>query len=274
MHGKKARLNKEFVGSNKDIFYKSETGLFEKLDIGQTGSYTLFTRIKDIFTGKQEERLGDNKLKDELIDLKKFLRSDKTIEEKMSILVGSGLYDGDTEEEIIVNTANDILNKNKKLSKLLNKYTASNQINDESIASLIQSGNIQNEDSINILKILNDKDYETVEELVSKMSDVIGDKKFLNTDLEDIINKGLTDSDNLANLQSISQSTSKSIFGYTISSTNVMDAEDIVRREALKEVMLKESANGSVMKMSVLENIIQNSSLSAEQEQSLRYLSN
>lgn len=273
MHGKKARLNKEFVGSNKDIFYKSNNKLFEKLDLGQTGSYTLFTRIKDFFTGGGEA-VGDSRLKDELLDLKKFWKSERPLAEKMSILMESGLYEGDDVEEVLTNVANDIYKKNKKLSKMLNSYTASNQINDETIASLLASGNIKNESSIKILEILNNKDYENAEELVTKLSELADGKKFFNTDLDDIISKGLTDSDSLSHLQSISQASSKSILGYTVSSTNVLDAEDIVRREALKEVMLKETANGSAMKMDILDTIINKSNLSKEQEQSLRYLSN
>ena len=50
------------------------------------------------------------------------------------------------------NVANLILEDNKKISSMLNNITALNQINDETISSLLHSGNIKDQSSLKILE--------------------------------------------------------------------------------------------------------------------------
>lgn len=277
MHGKGARLTKEFLGTNKDILTASDNELAKKLDIDQTGSYTMFNKIKDIFTGKSKR--DQDTVKDKLLRVKRFVGSDLSTEEKIDQLsyVYAEAKGMDFSEENLLeasaNIANMVLEDNKKLSSILNDITASQQVTDSSISSLIHSGAITDKESLRILNILNNKEYENAEELLYLINNS-GESNFFNQDLNNIFNKGLSNIDHLMNMQNISQVDSKSIFGYSVSSTNVLDAENIIRREALKEVMLRESNGGVKSGIVNLEKVLQNSNLTLEQQKNLRYLAN
>ena len=171
----------------------------------------------------------------------------------------------DAEAEI----ANKVLQDSKKVSSMLNSVTAMNQINDESISSLLYSGQITNSESLKILKILNDKEYSNAEELINLISDN-GTLDLFNKDLDNIVKRGLSNSDYIRTMQNISQTN----LVFNIESTNVINIEDILRRESLKEVMLRESFGGYKAGIENLENVLQNSNLSLEQSKNLRYLAN
>ena len=156
---------------------------------------------------------------------------------------------------------------------MLNSLTAFNQVSDESIASLIASGNINDSTALEMLNILNNKEYNNAEELLNMISQN-GDIHFFNKDLENIVKKGLTNSDYIESMQNISQIGTKSILGQSMSTTNVMDIEQVIRRETLKEVLLRESGGGVKEGINHFEQVIQNSNLSPEQSKNLRYLGN
>ena len=171
------------------------------------------------------------------------------------------------------NVANLILEDNKKISSMLNNITALNQINDETISSLLHSGNIKDQSSLKILDILNSKNYTNAEELLNSIVKSTDDFIY-NKDLENVYKRGLSNTDYIMNMLNISQSNTRNILGYTVETTNVMDLEQIIKREAIKEVLLRETNSGSKQGIAALETILQDSNLDLEQSKNLRYLAN
>lgn len=275
MHGKNARLTKEMLGSNKDILTANDNWLAQKLDIDQSGAPNIFKRIKATLTDRKNPDASKNRLK----RLKGFLNSDLSTEEKIDQLArayaeSKGLEL--TEENLLdsaANIASMILEDNKELSSMLNNITAAKQITDSSISSLLHSDNFIDNESKRMLQVLNDKNYDTAEDLLNLITNN-GDLNLFNKDLENIVKKGLSNTDYMMNMQNISQIGSKSIGGMTIHSTNVMDVESVIKRETLKEVMLRESSGGTKSSIAHLEDLLQNSNLTKDQEKSLRYLAN
>lgn len=275
MHGKSARLVKEIVGTNKDILTASDNEILKTLDLGQTGAPGFLSKLKSRITAKDSDDYSKNILQRQ----KKFFSSELSAQEKISIAARDYLEEvglEPTEENILharAEIANKVLKDNKEVANMLNSLTAMNQITDESISSLLHSGTITNQESLNILKVLNNKDYNNVEELLSFISEN-NESNLFNQDLKNIVVRGLSNSDYISSMQNISQINSKNMFGYSFSSTNVMNVEDIIRREAVKEVLLRESHGGVKAGISNLENVLQNSNLTLEQSKNLRYLAN
>ncbi len=271
MHGKGARLTKEIVGTNKDLISTSDNKILKTLDLEQSGSPNILTKIKSKFTAKND----DDYIKNIVYRQKKFLNNESATEDKIhaaakGMMQGIPNYDMiDAETEV----ASRIIKDNQQLGIMLNGVTAMNQVSDESISSLLHSGNIKDEKSLNILKILNDKDYSNIEELLTKI-DSNNNSNYFNKDLQNIINRGLANTDYIENLQNISQANLKSFLGYSSEMTNVMSIEDIIKREALKEIALRESGGGTKAGITSLENILENSNLTPEQSKNLRYLAN
>ena len=271
LHGKSARLNKEIVGTNKELLEINESEWAQKLDLQQTGAPSIFKKIKSRFTSKNHPEYTKNVL----LRQQSFFNSELGTEEKIlkasqQYLMEQGIEASgknllDAEAEI----ANKVLQDSKKVSSMLNSVTAMNQINDESISSLLYSGQITDSESLKILKILNDKEYSNAEELINLISDN-GTLDLFNKDLDNIVKRGLSNSDYIRTMQNISQTN----LVFNIESTNVINIEDILRRESLKEVMLRESFGGYKSGIENLENVLQNSNLSLEQSKNLRYLAN
>lgn len=275
MHGKSARLTKEILGTNKDILTADDSDWAQALDLNQTGAPSVFTKIKSKLTAKSHEDYSKNILKRQ----KKFLTSDKDTEEKiltasMAYLKEQGLEINESNLlDAQAQIANKVLKDNKELSSMLNSITALHQINDDSISSLLHSGTVKDNDSIKILQALNNKEYSSAEDLLNLVSNN-GDLNLFNKDLENIVKRGLANSDYIESMQNISQVGTKNILGYSMDSTNVMNIEDIIKRESIKEVLLRESAGGTKGGIEALENVIQNSNLTKEQSKNLRYLAN
>lgn len=274
MHGKSARLNKEIIGTNKDLISTSDNKILKALDLEQTGSPNIFTKIKSKFRPKDED-YSKNIIKRQ----KKFFTNDdlaenKIVEEARGYLFEQGI---EMTDENILKAESEIssrmLKDNIEISKMLNSVTAMNQITDDSIASLIKSGNITDEKSLHLLKLLNDKNYNSAEELLTEIPK--NSNLFFNKDLENIVNRGLANSDYIENLQNISQTNLGGFLGYSPGeATNVIGVEDIVRREILKEVIIRESGGGTKAGIANLENVLQNSNLTPEQSKNLRFLAN
>ena len=274
MHGKSARLNKEIIGTNKDLISTSDNKILKALDLEQTGSPNIFTKIKSKFRPKDED-YSKNIIKRQ----KKFFTNDdlaenKIVEEARGYLFEQGI---EITDENILKAESEIssrmLKDNIEISKMLNSVTAMNQITDDSIASLIKSGNITDEKSLHLLKLLNDKNYNSAEELLTEIPK--NSNLFFNKDLENIVNRGLANSDYIENLQNISQTNLGGFLGYSPGeATNVIGVEDIVRREILKEVIIRESGGGTKAGIANLENVLQNSNLTPEQSKNLRFLAN
>ena len=275
MHGKSARLVKEMVGTNKDFITASDNEILKALDLGQSGAPGFLSKLKSRLTAKDSDDFSKNILKRQ----KQFYSNEESALDKIdqaarTYLEKSGLEL--TEENILhaqAEIGNKILKDNKEVANMLNSLTAMNQITDESISSLLHSGTITSDESLRILEVLNNKDYRNAEELLNLISNN-GNVQPFNQDLKNILVRGLSNSDYISSMQNISQVNSKNMFGYSFESTNVMNIEDIIRREAIKEVMLRESHGGVKAGISNLENVLQNSNLSLEQSKNLRYLAN
>lgn len=274
-HGKSARLVKEMVGTNKDILTANDSNWAQALDLQQSGAPSVFTKLKSKLNAKDNPETTKNILKRQ----KHFFSSESATEEKILKVSQVNLINNGkelTEEALLqaqTQTANRVLKDQKEVSSMLNSLTALNQVSDESIASLIASGNINDSTALEMLNILNNKEYSNAEELLNLISQN-GDIHFFNKDLENIVKKGLTNSDYIESMQNISQIGTKSILGKSISTTNVMDTEQVIKRETLKEVLLRESGGGVKEGINHFEQVIQNSNLSPEQSKNLRYLGN
>ena len=170
----------------------------------------------------------------------------------------------------------------KEISSMLNDISASKQINNQTITNLINSGNIKNEDSLRLLRIIEDGDYSDTSQLIQLLSLDSNQQmaKLYNKDLENILNRGYVNMDHLANMQNISQTRSKTFLGKNTEYTNVLGAEDVIRREVVKEVMLREASEYSMgdryfptaSGLVKIEQILQNSNLTHMEQTNLSYI--
>ena len=181
--------------------------------------------------------------------------------------------------------ASRILEDTKELSSLLNSHTAMHQVDDETIYALANAANnglIKDEHSKKILNALINTDLDNMEllEQLSTGRESLKLEKLYNKDLENIINRGLVNTDHIMHMQNISQLKPA---GFLQEATNVMEIKDIIRREGIKEVLLRESAEGlnqdgatvfSKQGIEHLETILHLDTLTKEQSDNLRHVAN
>lgn len=281
-HGKSARLNKEMLGTNIKPLETDESFLGQALDIFQDGQPTYETRLKSWFGRKNNDDWKKNVLKKN----KKLYTSDVSMGEKINKLTEDYMINNRGIEALDAKTAvvSKILEDQKEISSMLNDLTASKQINNQTIINLINSSHIEDEGSLRILKLLDNNSHIDTSELIESLS--INHEgqitKFFNKDLENIINRGYVNSDHLSNMQNISQTRTKSFLGKNLEYTNVLSAEEVIRREAVKEVMLREASEYSQgiyntylptkQGMINLEQILQRSNLDAIEKKNLSYV--
>ena len=280
-HGKSARLNKEMVGTNINPLERDTSFIAEALDIMQDGQPTHETRLKAWLNRKNNDDWKKNILKSN----KKLYTSDVSMPEKIDVLTVEYLNkNGGDVLEAKAAVVSKILEDQKEISSMLNDLTASKQINNQTITNLIESGHIKDESSLKILNLLNDKEYLNTSELIETLSiDHEGQTaKFFNKDLENIVNRGYVNADHVSNMQNISQTRTQTFLGKNLEYTNVLDVEDVIRREAVKEVMLREASEYSQgiydtymptkKGMAKIEQILQNSNLDAVEQKNLSYV--
>ena len=281
LHGKSARLNKEMLGTNVNPLERDTSFIAEALDIMQDGQPTYETRLKAWLNRKNNEDWKKNILKNN----KKLYASDVSMPEKIDILTIEYLNkNGGNELEAKAAVVSKILKDQQEISSMLNDLTASKQINNQTITSLIESGHITDKNSLRILNLLNDKEYLNTSELIEALStDHEGQATiFFNKDLEHIVNRGYVNANHLSNMQNISQTKTQTFLGKNLEYTNVLDAEDVIRREAVKEVMLREASEYSLgihdtylptkKGMTKIEQILQNSNLDTIEQKNLSYV--
>lgn len=280
-HGKSARLNKEMVGTNINPLERDTSLIAEALDIMQDGQPTYETRLKAWLNRKNNDDWKKNILRSN----KKLYTSDVSMPEKIDALTVEYLNkNGGDVLEAKAAVVSKILEDQKEISSMLNDLTASKQINNQTIINLIKSGHIKDESSLRILNLLNDKEYLNTSELIEALSiDHEGQTaKFFNKDLENIVNRGYVNSDHLSNMLNISQTKTQTVLGKNLEYTNVLNVEDVIRREAVKEVMLREASEYSQgihdtymptkKGMTKIEQILQNSNLDAVEQKNLSYV--
>lgn len=280
-HGKSARLTKEMVGTNINPLETDDSILGRLLDIKQDGSPTPETILKAYFNKSNNEDWDRNILKRN----KRIFINDAPLPEKINqmaeIYANKNSVSLDEAKAAVVSR---VIKDQKDISSMLNDLTASTQINNQTITSILKSGNITDEGSLKILKTLDDKSYSNTAELLEALSiDHEGQRsKLFNKDLENIINRGYVNSDHVSNMQNISQNRARGIFGKKVEYTNILNAEDIIRREAVKEIMLREGAEYSQgmydsylptrKGLAKIEKIIQDSNLNAVEQKNLGYV--
>lgn len=286
-HGKRSRLTRERITSNREVIEKYYGEIGEKLDIGQDGTPTLFKRIETAFTKFNDEEWEKNIYK----KLKGFSTTDYTVDSYIEKQVFDYLQENSFEianksadevAEIVNHLKSDysskLLKQHKALSTSLNNFTSANQIDRETISVLRNSGLIKDKQSIKILDALDNDDL-SLEQLLDNIAlNENGQIDLISKDLKNIYTKSLLDEQHIANMQNISQHEG---VWFSLDSTNVLDSKDIIKREAVKEVLLKELAIGKTSvsgkteyDLSHLENILQNDSLDGVQKKNLRYLAN
>lgn len=280
-HGKSARLNKEMVGTNITPLERDTSLIGEAFDIMQDGQPTYETRLKAWLNRKNNDDWKKNILKSN----KKLYTSDVSMPEKIDALTIEYLNkNGGDALEAKAAVVSKILDDQKEISAMLNDLTASKQINNQTIANLIKAGHITDESSLRILNLLNNKEYLNTSELIEALSiDHEGQvTKFFNKDLENIVNRGYVNADHLSNMLNISQTRTQTFLGKNLEYTNVLNVEDVIRREAVKEVMLREASEYSLgingdyrptrAGMVKIEQILQNSNLDAVEKKNLSYV--
>ena len=278
-HGKSARLNKEMVGTNINPLEKADDLVSRLLDLKQDGSPVFETKAKAFFNRNQNLEWKKNILKNN----KSIFTSDDELPDKIhKLALESSRTNGIDYEEARVNIVSKILDDQKEISAMLNDISASKQINNQTITNLINSGNIKDKDSLRLLKILEDGDYSDTSQLLQLLSlDSDGQMaKLYNKDLENILNRGYVNMDHLANMQNISQTRSKTFLGKSTEYTNVLGTEDVIRREVVKEVMLREASEYSMgdryfptaSGLVKVEQILQNSNLTHMEQTNLSYV--
>lgn len=278
-HGKSARLNKEMIGTNINPLETADDLISGLLDLKQDGSPTLETKIQSYLGRKDNLEWKKNILRNN----KQLYAAEGSLPSKIDSMTKSYMLEhGLSYEEAKVNIVSKILEDQKEISAMLNDLSASKQINNQTITNLIKSGHITDEDSLRILKILENRNYNNVSELVEQLSlDDDGQiVKLFNKDLENILNRGYVNIDHLSNMQNISQTRTQTVLGKSVEYTNLLDAEEVIRREAVKEIMLREAAeyskgdtyrataNGLVK----IEQILQNSNLTELEQTNLSYV--
>lgn len=188
-------------------------------------------------------------------------------------------------EDAKAEIASRLLKDTKEVSSLLNNYTAMHQIDDDTIQVLLDASNnglIKDDHSKKILQALLDDNLSNMELLqsMSTAGNSLNFERLYNKDLENIINRELVNTDHIMHMQNISQLKPA---GFLPEATNVMEIRDIIRREAVKEVLIRESAvgmpnNGRAMfnaqGINHLEDILRLETLTKEQSNNLRYVAN
>lgn len=289
-HGKIARLTKNMLGSNIDPLHVNDSSLAQILDIGQSGAPSTLEKIKARFTK------GSNPdwMKNIISRSKAFADdSDISIEKRIETIAMEKMVptaDPVLNEKMLNDLKADLssrlLKDTKEISALLNNYTALHQVDDETIESLLYAANqgiIKDNHSLNILNIISNNNldnYEMLELLSAKDGKFKNFEKLYNKDLENIINRGLVNTDHILHMQNISQIKPA---GFLPEVTNVMEIRDVIKRESIKEVLLREAAVGMPSEKQAifnrqsiehLEDILQLEYLTKEQSNNLRYLAN
>lgn len=286
-HGKSARLYKNMIGSNKKIFNKSDDALSQLLDINQSGAPSFWQKIEARFKKGSDPEWTKN-----IIERNKALTTadEVKIEQRIDQLaIQKAMALGSLDEDVIfeqkANLAARILKDTKELSAMLNDHTAMYQVDDDTIFSLMAAAEenlIQDHHSKAILKALTNPNLSNSELLEAlSFGNNPGDfQRLYNKDLEHIINRGLVNIDHVLHMMNISQNKPAS---FIKQATTAMDVRDVIRREAIKEVMLRESAEGVTDTgqgifekdgIRRLEQILQIDTLTQEQSDNLRYVAN
>lgn len=289
-HGKRSRLYKNTLGSGRVVFNQNESGLAQLLDIGQNGAPSLL----DKFKAKVTKGKDPDWIQNVLGRVKVFTDNDTTVEQRVNqaavekafeLITSNGEENAKVLENARAEVASRLFTDIKEVSALLNNYTAMHQIDDDTIQVLYDASNsglIKDRHSRRILKALTDdlSNAELLEAMSTNGPDDISFAKLYNKDLENIINRGLVNTDHIMHMQNISQ---MKYAGLLPESTNVMEVRDIIRREAIKEVMIRESAVGMTNEGEAifrtegirhLEEILQSKHLTKEQSNNLRYTAN
>lgn len=278
-HGKSARANKEIVGTNIIPLETDDSLIGEFLDIKQDGSPTLETKVKAFLGRKDNLEWKRNILKNN----KELYTSDVSLPEKIhNMTIQSMQKNGLEYDEAKTAVVSKLLEDQKEISAMLNDLSASKQINNQTITNLLNSGNITDSESLRMLRILDDHNYNNTSELIEALSLTSEGEnvKLFNKDLENILNRGYVNSDHLSNMQNISQTRSQTVLGKNIEYTNVLNAEDVIRRETVKEIMLREASENDKGNrflptregLAKVEQILQNSNLSGAEELNLSYV--
>ena len=279
-HGKSARLNKEMVGTNINPLETADDLISGLLDLKQDGSPTLETKIQSYLGRKDNIEWKKNILKNN----KNLYTSEGSLPSKIESMAKTYMSEneGISYEEARINIVSKILEDQKEISAMLNDLSASKQINNQTITNLIKSGHITDKDSLRILEVLENKNYNNTSELIQQLS--IDDNhqitKLFNKDLENILNRGYVNIDHLSNMQNISQTRTQTVLGKSVEYTNMLNAEEVIRREAVKEIMLREAAEytkGDSYKVTAsglvkIEQILQDSNLTKLEQTNLSYI--
>lgn len=248
-HGSLPRAIKDMLGTDRTVANAFEDSILQGLDIGQSPSPNIFQRIKAGLTKHNNENWDRNKLKKarlEILDPESLMLETTEdffkLQDRMDTV--STAFDEYTMlHQISDNTLAQLLEgndkfqlaeENKRLVRLLLKGNIGEdlltqeafeqaQIGDRSYAAIFEVLSQKNVEGVNITSILSTVKNKSLYELFDTYTD---------------------DSDVTKNLLNITSKTNKVPgLGIDITRTTVLDTDDILRREVIKEILLRESAD-------------------------------
>ena len=272
MHGSGARLVSDMLGTNRELMGISKNPLKKLLDIEQDGTPDIFRRAK-AFLGKGQ---SDEWERNVLINMRDTFKSYDDLNAKLQSRANQIAQKAAKNGEVIssdqarIQAMSSIFNDSKSTSHILDKFTAENTISDATINKLLEGG--LSSRSKALLKAV--RDYDDAGDMIREVleNSEINSTSLSNLELDSLANRYLRNSDDFSKMLKISNTDSINIpfMDISLSHTNVLSAEDVLRREIVKEVMLDETADN----LNNMFRIIQSSGLSDAESQSLRFLTN
>lgn len=262
-HGSFPRMFRDMLGSNNVIANASDNKILQLLDLDQSGVPNIFERVKAHLNKKDNPNWERNRL----LKLQNLLNdsdlSNSNVSQKLEVADNLKLATTVFEEYTNLLSISD-----ESLYKMLEGYKDSNGIkqslSEESqrkirmllkgdigdalySKELFDQAEIGSKNYEDFIRILNSKSVRN-EEMIDFSS------SFSNSDLQNLISKYLRDSDSVDNLLNITTKTNKIAgLGIDITRTNVLDADDVFRREIIKDVLLSESnpVNGDASTLNI-----------------------
>lgn len=279
-HGSFPRMFRDMLGTDAIKANASNNRLLQELDIHQSGVPNIFERVKAHLTKNSNPDWEKNRL----------------IEAQQAI--GAPLYDLSDEAKIKV-TANL-----KGVTTAFDEYTNLLSITDDTLYKMLEgytdSNGVQrtlSEESQRKIRLLlkgdigealfsqeafenasvGQKGYEDMIKAFSHTNIEDGEvvhfsNGFNNSHLKDLMNKHLRSSDSVESMLNITTKTNKMpLVGMDVTRTNVLDPDDIFRREIIKDVLLSEglSPNSSIRDFDKMFDYVSELNISENQRRSL-----
>lgn len=272
MHGSGARLASDMLGTNRELIGISKNPLKKLLDIEQDGTPDIFRRAKAFLTKSHDDEWERNVLTNMRDTFNSYEDLEHKLDTRALAILEKAAKNGESisTDQARIQAMASIFNDSKSTNQILDKFTSDNQITDSMINKLLDSG--LSSRSKALLEAVRDGD--TASDMIREVleNSNINEVAISNRDLESLANRYLRNSDEFSKMLKISNNRAFNVplLDMPVSSTNVLSAEDVMRREIVKEVMLNETSND----LNNMFNIINKAGFSDSESQAARFLTN